>query len=60
MLKRYSVFSNIKMGNTKAFLTISRLHLCLLRQCEWTDMSAELVWLQMMDGGMWPWWKYCP
>lgn len=51
MLKRYSVFSNIKMGNTKAFLTILRLHLCLLCQCEWMRTSAEPVWLWMMDGG---------
>lgn len=50
MLKRYSVFSNIKLGNTKAFLTSLRLHLCFLCQCEWVDTSAELLWLRMMNG----------
>lgn len=40
--QKISVFSNIKMGNTKAFLTSLLLDLCSTKR-DWTDTSKGLL-----------------
>lgn len=51
--QKISVFSNIKMGNTKAFLT-TLLPSFVPYQCEWTDTSTAPMLADGRDGCMAP------